>query len=815
MVQAAILIAMLFSASLLSLAQTRAQPVIRFGAGRKVPDARKYPPAMPQELDGAFWRIDGGFQSTMRITNIVQTAAIRVRPVLVMADGTEYPLPALELQPAGVATLNINEALRNMPSDIAAHVSSFGSAALRFRWPWASAITATIRSLDVGRSLTYSNAFQFSMSTNENVRLHRSGAGNTRRVRGQQKALDTSSKTVSIEGLWWKTRPEDTGFLVLTNRSEAQIPVAVNVFAPSEHSQSNATMLLLPHQTQQFELKRAFDSLPVGAMSGGVRIQYKGVQGSILATGGLENASVGYSAKIPFGYVPADNKPISWRVASVGIMHGPPDPGMQFPADTRFTSYAVLRNISSQVLQVAPTLYATIGKKAAAPTKDQVLVLQAMVLQPGETRSLDLEGTLNNNGLKDVNASLTLSLNATGVSGGLLAAIGSVDQSGDYVFEVEPHPVSSSLSKGICIFEVGGGTDTMVSLWNHSDQDEDLVVTLFFNDGHYRMPVHLAAKQSAMFSVLEIIKAQSPDFEGNIIPTSTSRGSIVISGPEQETDLINVSLNAATFSVRGATCDPICQQCYGYYDIFMSPDSLTVPVGSSATLQAEGDYDTGWQYSVNAQWSSSDTSVATVSQGSISAVSAGSINIFADANLQTDGIACPYEYDSNGDPEYCPLMSAMEAVAPVKVQKPASLSVLSVSILPTGTTGDRGCLPNQDFGIDLDVKYQVLDQDQQPLKNATMVPHEHVVHSTGDVVDVDICPSRISTCTHTTQADGTFHDAPYGVCADIPFVHSWKQDITMILNGTSYAVRTNNVGISSSSSGHGSISNGGDIQKSR
>ncbi len=116
--------------------------------------------------------------------------------------------------------------------------------------------------------------------------------------------------------------PQDGGFVALTNRSEDQIPVAVKVFAPGEQSEFNTSVLLLPRQTQQVDLKRAFEGLPSGAKSGGVRIQYQGAQGSILATGGLENVAVGYSAKIPFGYVPsADSKPVSWTMASVGMLY--------------------------------------------------------------------------------------------------------------------------------------------------------------------------------------------------------------------------------------------------------------------------------------------------------------------------------------------------------------------------------------------------------------------------------------------------------------------------------------------------------------
>lgn len=637
------------------------------GERRKIPDMKMYGPAVPQELDGAFWRTDAGFQSTIRITNIVQTAPIQVTPVLLMADGTEYALPVVELQAAGVATVSINDALNHAPAKIAPHVSSFGSATLRFHWPWASAISGTIRSLDVQRSLTYSNAFQLSMATNASNRERKTGAGGKSRVISHQKPVDMSPQAVTMEGLWWKRDPQDAGFVVLTNRSERQIPVAVKVFASGE-KEFNTSVLLLPHQTQQVALKEAFDGFPNGAKSGGIRIQYQGVKGSILATGGIENVAVGYSAKVPFGYVPsADNKLISWTIASVGIMHGPPDPMMQFPAETRFTSYAVLRNISAQPLQVAPTAYVTPGQQATTTkVKDQTLQLPALVLKAGETASLDLEGALNSNGFKNVNAGLTLSLAMNGVSGGLVAAIGSVDQSGDYVFEVEPHPVSSSLSKNICFFEVGNGTDTMVSLWNHNDHEEDLLVTLFFQGGHYKMPVHLAAKRSAMFNVLEIIKARTPDADGNTIPASTTRGSIVVSGPQEDTQTIDVSLNAATYSVRGATCDPICQQCEGFFGMVIDPGSFSLPVGGSQAAEAIGNYTNGQQYYMSAQWSSSDTSVATSSNATVTAVGAGLADITAFmGNIPTEGRACLGMDDMNGNPESCPIMSDMSANAPV------------------------------------------------------------------------------------------------------------------------------------------------------
>jgi len=163
--------------------------------------------------------------------------------------------------------------------------------------------------------------------------------------------------------------------------------------------------------------------------------------------------------------------------------------------------------------------------------------------------------------------------------------------------------------------------------------------------------------------------------------------------------------------------------------------------------------------------------------------------------------------------------------AHIRPKVPTVLGVDNIALLPTGLTGDHGCTPTQDFGIELDITYQVYDNSKppKPFKNSTMIPHEHVLYTAssdprlvGQTVDTDICRnSRVSTCKLTTDLNGVFHDAPYGICADTPVQATFQQDITILLNKKSYPVRTNNVTEGSSSSGHGSLSNGTDIITSR
>lgn len=164
-----------------------------------------------------------------------------------------------------------------------------------------------------------------------------------------------------------------------------------------------------------------------------------------------------------------------------------------------------------------------------------------------------------------------------------------------------------------------------------------------------------------------------------------------------------------------------------------------------------------------------------------------------------------------------------EASVQTPSKKPASLAVLSIQTLPTGTSGDYGCGPNQDYGIKVAIRYQVIGDDGQPLQKGNMKPQERVTNSVlnGEAKPDpapnwgDIGPSRISGTSRFTDANGQFLDAPYGFCWPESFTHTEKQEISIVVGNKRYAVRTNNITESSSAEGAGSTSNGSDIQKSR
>lgn len=252
---------------------------------------------------------------------------------------------------------------------------------------------------------------------------------------------------------------------------------------------------------------------------------------------------------------------------------------------------------------------------------------------------------------------------------------------------------------------------------------------------------------------------------------------------------------------------------YGYASVeiefFGSPDSTYTAIGRHKAVALEYDYDyTFWPF-----------------------VSLFYYDYYNFSSFQSQGITVPWYYGFWGPgpavtrPDAPMLLgfTTDEASVQTPSQKPGSLTVLSLQTLSTGSGNNNGCTSGADYGIKIAVTYQVNGQNGQPLQNAKMEPQEKVTHATfngSSITDPqpnwsDIGPSRNSQTSRFTNANGQFVDAPYGACNNATFTHTFQQDISILVGGKRYTVRTNNVSVSTSTSGQGSISNGSDVQKNR
>lgn len=558
----------------------------------------------PRTTFAGLWRIDRHFEATIHLKNSLITGPLTVMPALIMADGTEYPLSVVELSTAGTADVSINRAIEAAPAFLKSHLSQYGSAVVRYQSITKAPLDGYIEIREPLQSLSFVNSFQTNDASSRS-------AGNTQ-----------------LHGLWWKHDPGITGFFSLSNITESPVQVKVQVIGSEGTATPTHNFSIPAHNTRLLSLDDFVRGLPEAEKNqGGIEIGYEGMRGSIMVAGGLESPDEGFSAPILFLAQPEKvEQAAGFTLASIDMMVGKPDPMMQFPARTVFRPFAALRNAAKTSIQVSTTLY-YLPRMDSAQTKP--IPLAALNLKPQQAIQLDLAKQLAALNLDRYNGSINLVFSYRGGSTDLLVDTASVDQTGSFVFDINPQETGESGAKQICSWRVANNDDTMISLWNPTSLTQEISVRLYFEGGtgQYVVPVHLEPQDLVMLTLSEILLQNKADAEGNILPPNLHMGSAVISNARNQFDPINVVLSGGIFNVRKATCNQLCLSCIGLDDLQISPSPASCYVGSTYQMSSVAHFKNGTQKTETTAgtWTSSNTSIATVGSttGLVSGVAAG------------------------------------------------------------------------------------------------------------------------------------------------------------------------------------------------
>lgn len=354
---------------------------------------------------GGLWMTDANFKSTIYLRNDVETDPITVTPILWLSNGKKFMLHDVTLEPAGVALVNINQALADQGLSYWATLT--GYLEIQYTWQW-DALCVIVWNVDVPHSLIFTYGLAPSSPP------------------ATQPAVPPPTNVV--EGMWWKQEASVSGFVALSNTSSDPVQAAVQVSDATGNAVGTHSVTISPHGTKVVKLPELQST---SSNAGGVRIAYTGAAGTLIPNGGLEDPAVGYSARMPFNAPPDPSITAATdSYAELGLMNGAADPMMSFPAGTTFTPYSVVRNVSNKPIQLTPTLW---WMEGGAPRS---AASRPITVSPGKTQDLDAVALLSAAGLKNFNGSVNLILDMQGVVGGLLLASGSVDRKNTYVFEV-------------------------------------------------------------------------------------------------------------------------------------------------------------------------------------------------------------------------------------------------------------------------------------------------------------------------------------------------------------------------------------------
>jgi hypothetical protein len=690
---------------------------------------------------GGYWRLDHTFEPALIITNFLENSKLAVSPLLYAADGTEYSLPTVTLGPSGVTSIDIRTSLSEAPADIRSHFSQFGSAAFKYPSTSSNVATGMIQNRDAKRSLNFNSELRTPMTIHNGLPL------------------------IMHEGLWWKEDAGVNGFLAVMNTIRHPRRVHVRVLSEYGAFESERSIELQAKETRNLELLEE-----VKGTSGGIQVSYEGTEGDVMIAGGLENPREGYSAQIPFLTPSAEAKPSIIAISSVGLMFGNPDPAMKFPSGTDFGIYLSLRNITGHPISVTPTLYYMQG------TGVQSTTLKALHLGAGQARHWTAQELSKELSLPNLSGVMNVVFSYPGGPSDVIMANGSIDQTRTFVFEANMKAVGKSQAKALKDWDVANGNATMISLLNLDEKKQDLVVTLFFDGGRYKFPVHLESGGSTMINVGDIISTGQPDSDGNKIPANTSHGTATLSGNAGFTEIINVGVGIGVLNVSTATCGNRCPTCFGFSAFKVQVDKGTVAVGQTAQFSS-------WAFSQNgvwvsatllSSWTSDNIQVAKPggTVGGFIGVSAGSFHAHAQANLIDVHADC----GATGSP--CPF-TPYSGSAPGTIYNPVPTS-LSIVAGTDSTSSEAQCIVNsggQQFtgcGVTRSFTYQVNDQNGVPMQVAGLP----VWDSFGGVSPNPLAisgflttctPANTGPCGLTTNSAGQFQEKQLSVCSTVCF----------------------------------------------
>ena len=361
--------------------------------------------------------------------------------------------------------------------------------------------------------------------------------------------------------------------------------------------------------------------------------------------------------------------------------------------------------------------------------------------------------------------------------------------------------------------------NALVAVTNGGNRATEALLTLHFDDGgkNYEIEQTIQPGEQMWLNFADLIHHGVPDRKGNALPADVTSGTY-------DLEDLNPGLGGNLIEGKVALDKTFghltygCLTCCGYTP-YLSPGTVTVTVGGGGGISTfgtnnctgQGGYSLNTYYNQTGRWLSDNISTATVTAYHAQGVAAGRTMARATATIPNGDGGVPKPPCRSLD---------QEADAPVPVQVPTSLRVISSQVI--SNTWIPECLATY-FGIVIQINYQVLDQNGANLASANMEPQEEILDEVFDGTPfgnpeptwVDVWKPNYPGSAQFTSASGQFLDAPFGACTTSPFVDTFTQPISMLLNGTNYTVRTNNWKFSSVAAGHGSVTNGSDISQSK
>jgi len=241
-------------------------------------------------------------------------------------------------------------------------------------------------------------------------------------------------------------------------------------------------------------------------------------------------------------------------------------------------------------------------------------------------------------------ASLEVEYNTS--PGSVIVAAHSASTDGNQVFRVPMwDPLGQRSPTGGYPWRIEGTSVTETYIKNITDEEQDYVAFLLWeNGGEYMIGLKpIGPHETVNIDVKKLRDEQIPDERGRTIPLNISKGQLQwtlrrkdsLADDDARANLSLIGRSEQVDVEKGIVNNYSCQNCcagthaYGY----ITPSSAEIEYGDTAHFIAveaeETCYGFPYEYSIGANWTTSDSSLGTISGGNITAAGVGQTSIGA------------------------------------------------------------------------------------------------------------------------------------------------------------------------------------------
>jgi hypothetical protein len=575
-----------------------------------LPEPSPAPSETPHTLVGSYYLTDANTEAKLLLNN-KGVQPLEVQPTLYNSQGQELQLPSVTVEPQNFRFVRL--------SDWAAiGGESYKSGNIKlFHYGKDLVLGAQIYLTDDAQSLSYEE------------KLTEKGKFDSRRQ----------------EAVWWMPSNDAKVQIVLTNTTDEALAVTGKLSKKPNVVGNPQNFELGAHQTRVFDLRNDFSNGNAFANAEilGLTLEHSGAKDALLARIMVAEPMRGYSNVVQFSN-PSGGQSSEYQ--GVGFQ-------IEDIANQRLTPVIAVRNVGS-----APsTVTAKIPYTRLDGTRDSITI-PTEKLSVGEMRLLNVQKIIQRVRQDDIKIA-SLEVLYDSAPGSVVVAAHSVSDDHNQVFRVPMwDPMGQRSPTGGYPWHIEGSSVTETYIKNIADYEEAYIAFLVWeNGGIYMLGIKkIAAHETVHIDVKRLRDEQIPDERGRTIPLSVTSGQLQWTlrrkddqpDDDRRANLALIGRSEQIDMAKGIVNNYACQNCCsgsfmgGYLEAAIPYETfLDLEVQSSRYYFAVEQQQTcyGFEYGpivsegiYNATWSSSNSSIATVTSGAsgnVTGVDGGNVQISA------------------------------------------------------------------------------------------------------------------------------------------------------------------------------------------